>query len=59
MKGCAPRAQKALASLPWAKNVKVEFEAKLATFNAEITRFDEAAILTVLKEEGFEGKVLK
>ena len=59
VKGCAPRAEKALASLPWVKNVKVDFERKRATFAAETERFDESAISKVLTEEGFVGKVLK
>jgi len=57
--GCAPRAQKALASLPWAKDVKVNFDQKKATFTAERARHDESAILKVLKDEGFEGKLSK
>ena len=59
MKGCAPRAQKALASLPWVKNVKIDFERKQATFAAEVARFDESAIAKVLEDEGFKGKLLR
>jgi copper chaperone CopZ len=58
VKGCAPRAQKALASLPWAKDVKVDFDRKKATFTAERNRYDESAILKVLQDEGFEGKIV-
>lgn len=58
VKGCAPRAQKALASLPWAKDVKVNFDRKKATFTAERARYDENAILKVLQDEGFEGKIV-
>ena len=49
----------ALATLPWAKDVKVDFEKKQGTFVAETARYDEAAILKALKDEGFEGKVLR
>jgi len=59
VKGCAPRAQKALASLPWAKDVKVDFNRKKATLTAARERFDENAILKVLQDEGFEGKIVK
>lgn len=57
--GCAPRARDALATLPWAKDVKVDFDKKQGTFVAETARYDEQAILKVLKDEGFEGKILK
>lgn len=57
--GCAPRAKEALTSLPWAKDVKVDFETKKATFKAEAARYDEDAIIKVLTDEGFEGKILK
>ena len=46
-------------SLPWAKDVKVDFDTRKATFKAESRRYDEGAVLQVLKEEGFEGKILK
>jgi copper chaperone CopZ len=44
--------------LPWAKDVKVDFDRKKATFTAEKARFDESAILKVLQDEGFEGKIV-
>jgi hypothetical protein len=43
--------------LPWAKDVKVDFDKKQGVFNAETARYDEQAILKVLKDEGFEGKI--
>jgi copper chaperone CopZ len=58
-KGCAPRARDALAKLPWATNVKVDFDKKLGTFVAETAAYDEQAILKALKDEDFEGKILK
>jgi copper chaperone CopZ len=45
--------------LPWAKDVKVDFDKKQGTFVAETARYDEQAILKALKDEGFEGKILK
>ena len=57
--GCAPRAQEALASLPWVKDVKVNFERKQATLSAEVARLDEAALLKALADEGFEGKIVR
>jgi hypothetical protein len=44
--------------LPWAKDVKVDFDRKKATFIAERERYDESAILKVLQDEGFEGKIV-
>jgi len=45
--------------LPWAKDVKVDFDKKQASFTAETERYDEAAIVAALEKEGFGGKVLK
>jgi hypothetical protein len=45
--------------LPWAKNVQVDFDRKQASFVAETARYDEAAIIAVLKKEGFGGTVVK
>jgi copper chaperone CopZ len=49
----------ALASLPWVKNVQVDFDRKQATFTAETAKYDENAIVRVLDEAGFGGKVIK
>jgi copper chaperone CopZ len=49
--------REALETLPWAKDVQVNFERKQATFTAETARFDEAAIRNALKQAGFEGTV--
>ena len=59
MKGCAPRARDALATLPWAKNVQVDFDRKQATFVAETAHYDEAAIIAALEKEGFGATVVK
>ena len=57
--GCAPRAKEALAALPWAKNVDVDFERRQATFVAEADHYDEAAIIAALEKEGFGGTVVE
>jgi copper chaperone CopZ len=49
----------ALATLPWVKNVQVDFDRKRATFTAETARYDEAAIIRVLENEGFGAKIAK
>jgi copper chaperone CopZ len=52
--------QKALESLPWAKNVEVDGEAKKATFLADPERYDEKAIVRVLDKAGYaDSKVIK
>jgi hypothetical protein len=48
----------ALATLPWAKDVQVNYDRKQATFSADAERYDEAAILQALEKEGFGGKVI-
>jgi len=45
--------------LPWAKNVKIDFDTKKATFTAEKARYDEDAIVKALTDEGFEGRFLR
>lgn len=49
--------REALASLPWVKNVQVNFDKKQATFTADMEQFDLGAIHRVLEAEGFEGKL--
>jgi copper chaperone CopZ len=49
----------ALASLPWVKNVQVNYDRKQATFVADPGRFDEAAVIAALEKEGFGGKVVQ
>ena len=57
--GCAPRAKEAIESIPWTKNVKVNFEAKKATLKAEKSRYDEKALVKALQDAEFEAKILK
>jgi copper chaperone CopZ len=49
----------ALATLPWAKNVHVNFDRKQATFTAETEKCDENAVIRALEQAGFGGKVAK
>ena len=51
--------REALATLPWVKNVQVDYDKKQAAFTAESARYDEAAIIRVLKDEGFGAKIAK
>jgi copper chaperone CopZ len=52
--------QQALESLPWAKQVQVDFNSKRATFRADPARYDENAIVRVLEAAGFaNSKVVK
>ncbi len=46
-------------SLPWVREVKVNFEKKQATVTADAAQYDEKAMLKALKDEGYSGKVLK
>lgn len=57
--GCPPVVRDALASLPWVKDVQVSFERKQATFSAETDKYDEAALVKVLTEAGFGGKIVQ
>lgn len=51
--------REALASLPWVKDVQVNYNRKQSTFTVETERYDEAAIIRVLEEAGFGGTVRK
>jgi copper chaperone CopZ len=51
--------QKALASLPWVRQVQVDFPKKQAIVTAETDKYDEQALLKALERGGFGGKVLK
>jgi copper chaperone CopZ len=51
--------RKALATLPWVKDIQVNFDTKQATFSAEAGKLDEAAIKKALEAGGFEGKLKK
>ena len=47
--------RKALESLPWAKQVQVDYEHRQATLRAEPAELDETAILAALDKAGFAG----
>ncbi len=49
----------ALTSLPWVRQVKVDFSRKEAVVTAVAKQFDEKAILKALKKEGYEGEMVK
>ena len=52
--------QKALESLPWAKQVQVHYEKKQAVFRADPAGYDENAVVRVLEQAGYRGsKVVK
>jgi copper chaperone CopZ len=51
--------RKALTSLPWVRQVQVNFDAKQAIVTVEATKYDEKAILKVLEKAGYGGKVTK
>jgi hypothetical protein len=51
--------RKALTSLPWVRQVQVDFSRKQATITAVADRYDEKALLKALEREGYEGKVVK
>jgi len=56
---CAPRAERALASLPGVANAKVDFTSKTATCELEEgAEFDAVAAMEALTAEGFEGKLV-
>ena len=51
--------RKALASLPWVRQVEVDFSHKQATVTVAADQYDAKALLEALQKEGFEGKVEK
>ena len=57
--GCAAGVRKALASLPWVRQVQVNFDTKQAIVTADAARYDEKTMLKALEEAGFGGKVVK
>jgi copper chaperone CopZ len=49
----------ALKSLAWVKDVKVFLDSKQAVVTADKSRYDEKAMLKVLKDSGYPSKVVK
>ena len=51
--------RKALTSLPWVRQVQVDFDRKQATVTAVADQYDQMALLKALEKEGYKGKVVK
>jgi copper chaperone CopZ len=51
--------RKALKSLPWVRQVRVNFDKKKAVVTVEAGKYNEKALLKALKKAGYRGKVLK
>jgi hypothetical protein len=49
----------ALTSLPWVRQVQVDFDRQQAIVTAIADLFDQEALLRVLEKKGFPAKVLK
>ena len=57
--GCPAGVRKALTSLPWVRQVQVNFDTKQAIVTADAARYDEKAMLEALEAAGFGGKVVQ
>jgi copper chaperone CopZ len=51
--------RKALAALPWVRQVRVDFDKQLAVVTADARRYDEKALIKALEKAGYGGKVVK
>jgi hypothetical protein len=51
--------RKALTSLPWVRQVQVDFARQQAVVTVLAEKYDRAALLKVLARQGYDGKVLK
>jgi len=51
--------RKALSSLPWVRQVQVDFDRKRVTITADAGKYDEKAIIKALEKEGFKSEVAK
>lgn len=49
----------ALETLPWVRDVKVDFGNKRAVVTVVADKCDEKALLKALEKEGYQGKVMK
>lgn len=57
--GCGAKTKEILSSLPGAKEVVINFDAKTATVAIEEGKFDVDAAVAELKDYGFENSTLK
>jgi copper chaperone CopZ len=51
--------RKALTSLPWVRQVQVNFDKKQAIVSADAARYDEKAMLKALEDAGYGGRVVE
>jgi len=51
--------REALGTLPWVKQVELDYGKKQATVTIEPEKLDENALIQVLEQKGFGGTVLK
>lgn len=51
--------RRALTSLPWVRQVQVNFDKKQAIVTADGDRYDEKALLKVLENAGYGGRIVK
>ncbi len=51
--------RQALGSLPWVRQVQVNFQKKQAAVTAEADKYDEKALLKALEKAGYGGKIVK
>ena len=57
--GCPAGIRRALTSLPWVRQVRVNFDTKQATVTAGTANYDEKAMLEALADAGYGGEVVK
>ncbi len=50
--------RKALETLPWVRQVQVNFDKQQAVVTADAAKYDEKALLRALEKAGYGGKVL-
>lgn len=51
--------REALATLPWVRQVEVDFDQQQATVTVVAAQYDEKSLLRVLEKEGYRAKVVK
>ena len=51
--------RKALASLPWVRQVRVDLNQHQAVVTVAADQYDQEALLKALEKEGYPGKLLK
>jgi hypothetical protein len=54
--GWPPRVQKALASLPWVRQVQVDFPKKQAVVTVETEKYDEKGLVKALEKAGSSAR---